>query len=62
MVNLNEYELDFLMLILKNHIEQESHNDVDEMTFLIEMYEKLRDKHSEITTIEKDEKNKAKLN
>jgi len=32
------------------------------MTFLIEMYEKLRDKHSEITTIEKDEKNKAKLN
>lgn len=62
MINLNEYELDFIRILLKGYIEDESITDINEMTFLVEMFNKIENKWFEIRTVEKKEKNKAKLN
>lgn len=62
MINLDEYELDFLRILLKDYIESESITDINEMTFLVEMFNKIENKWFEIRTVEKKEKNKAKLN
>lgn len=62
MINLDEYELDFIRILLKEYIEDESITDINEMTFLVEMFNKIENKWFEIRTIEKNEKNKAKLN
>jgi len=62
MINLNEYELDFIRILLKEYIEDESITDINEMTFLVEMFNKIENKWFEIRTVEKKEKNKAKLN
>ena len=62
MINLDEYELDFIRILLKEYIEDESITDINEMTFLVEMFNKIEKKWFEIRTVEKNEKNKAKLN
>jgi hypothetical protein len=62
MINLDEYELDFIRILLKQYIEDESITDINEMTFLVEMFNKIEKKWFEIRTVEKNEKNKAKLN
>jgi len=62
MINLDEYELDFIRILLKEYIEDESITDINEMTFLVEMFNKIENKWFEIRTIENNEKNKAKLN
>jgi hypothetical protein len=62
MINLDEHELDFIRILLKQYIEDESITDINEMTFLVEMFNKIEKKWFEIRTVEKNEKNKAKLN
>ena len=62
MLNLNENELGMLQILLKHHIEDESFDNINEMRFLIELYEKIHSKWYEIKTIDESKKKKAKLN